>query len=149
MHSDPRFKEFVGEKWRSYNISGWGGFILKEKFKKLKAGMKTWNQDIFGSLDNRIEERRKRRKNNKISGIMLGEEWLEEAAERFLVLLELVSGLKINMGKSSIYGRNVDDQHLSSYANILGCNVGAFPFKYLDVMIGSSHRKISDWEYVV
>ncbi|KAL8463108.1 hypothetical protein ACS0TY_033942 [Phlomoides rotata] len=69
--------------------------------------------------------------------------------KRFLVLLELVSGLKINLGKSSIYRQNVDEQSLSSYANILGCNMGTLPFKYMGVRIGNSHRKISDWDYVV
>ncbi|KAL8533767.1 hypothetical protein ACS0TY_009966 [Phlomoides rotata] len=55
----PSFREFVMEKWNSYDISGWGGFVLKEKLKLLKADLKTWNKESFGALDSRIERHRK------------------------------------------------------------------------------------------
>ncbi|KAL8477268.1 hypothetical protein ACS0TY_029528 [Phlomoides rotata] len=35
---------FVAEKWISYNITGWAGFVLKEKLKMLKEDLKVWNQ---------------------------------------------------------------------------------------------------------
>ncbi|KAL8466630.1 hypothetical protein ACS0TY_035612 [Phlomoides rotata] len=49
---------FVAEKWRSYNISGWGGFVLKEKLKLLKDDLKDWNQQTFGTLETSIEKKR-------------------------------------------------------------------------------------------
>lgn len=39
-------------------VSGWGGFVLKEKFKKLKADLKEWSKANFGSMENRIEARK-------------------------------------------------------------------------------------------
>lgn len=38
QHSD--FKDFVREKWNSFNIQGWGGFVMKEKLKLLKAELR-------------------------------------------------------------------------------------------------------------
>ncbi|KAL8474597.1 hypothetical protein ACS0TY_031158 [Phlomoides rotata] len=34
-----------------------GGFVFKEKLKRLKVDLKIWNREVFGSLD--IEDRRK------------------------------------------------------------------------------------------
>ena len=42
------FKSIVKECWLSQQQSGWGGFVLKEKIKKLKERLKTWNRDRFG-----------------------------------------------------------------------------------------------------
>ncbi|KAL8517088.1 hypothetical protein ACS0TY_015349 [Phlomoides rotata] len=38
--SYPDIKEFVIEKWGSYKVEGWGGFIIKEKLKRLKADIR-------------------------------------------------------------------------------------------------------------
>lgn len=43
-------------KWNSYPIQGWGGFILKEKLKKLKKDLIIWKEKIFGNLDTSIEK---------------------------------------------------------------------------------------------
>lgn len=40
-------------------IERWGSFVLKEKFKKLKADLKIWKQEVFGSLDTNIDNRKK------------------------------------------------------------------------------------------
>ena len=45
---DKSFKSIVKECWLSQQQSGWGGFVLKEKIKKLKERLKTWNRDQFG-----------------------------------------------------------------------------------------------------
>jgi hypothetical protein len=31
---------FVKEKWRSLNVNGWGGFVLKEKLQVMKGALK-------------------------------------------------------------------------------------------------------------
>ncbi|KAL8524876.1 hypothetical protein ACS0TY_014480 [Phlomoides rotata] len=49
---------FVAEKWSSYNISGWAGFVLKEKLKMLKEDLKVWNQQKFRILEASIEKKR-------------------------------------------------------------------------------------------
>ncbi|KAL8467848.1 hypothetical protein ACS0TY_031188 [Phlomoides rotata] len=48
--SHPDFGNFVRDKLRSYNIEGWGGFIIKKKLKLLKNVMKELNSHIFGNL---------------------------------------------------------------------------------------------------
>ncbi|KAL8536190.1 hypothetical protein ACS0TY_011723 [Phlomoides rotata] len=55
--SYPRFKEFVIDKWRSYEVGGWDGFVLKEKLKRLKMDIKQWNKEVFRQIDGKIEDR--------------------------------------------------------------------------------------------
>lgn len=40
---DPRFKEFVRKQWEQISIPGPGGYVLKEKLKRLKARLRVWN----------------------------------------------------------------------------------------------------------
>lgn len=54
--SHPEFKEFVGTVWKSYQIIGWGGFIVKEKLKLLRKDLKVWNTQVFGSIKQKIGE---------------------------------------------------------------------------------------------
>ncbi|GKV27286.1 hypothetical protein SLEP1_g36471 [Rubroshorea leprosula] len=50
------FCPFVQEKWKSYNVEGWNGFRLKEKFKMLKNDLKEWNREVFGHIDRKLEK---------------------------------------------------------------------------------------------
>lgn len=54
----PLYNSFVEEKWRSFNIQGWGGYRLKEKLKKLKSELKIWKDEFIGNLDNSIEAKK-------------------------------------------------------------------------------------------
>ncbi|GAU43560.1 hypothetical protein TSUD_245250 [Trifolium subterraneum] len=36
----PGYNIFVKDKWNSYQVDGWGGFVLKEKFKMIKMTLK-------------------------------------------------------------------------------------------------------------
>lgn len=45
----PTFKSFVTEKWRSFNVQGWGAYVLKEKLKMLKNEIKAWKTVTFGN----------------------------------------------------------------------------------------------------
>nr|GEX27808.1 hypothetical protein [Tanacetum cinerariifolium] len=54
------------------------------------------------------------------------------------VVFYLVSGLKINIQKSNVYGIWVLDVDVSSIASISGCTSGSFPFTYLGLHIGSN-----------
>lgn len=58
IHS-PGFKEKVADSWSQEGIQGWGGYVLKEKLKRLKDALKAWNRDQFGPLDKKVEELRK------------------------------------------------------------------------------------------
>jgi len=39
----PDYNLFVSEKWKSLQVTGWGGYVLKEKFKLIKKALKEWH----------------------------------------------------------------------------------------------------------
>jgi len=41
----PGYEQYVRDKRASYNIEGWGAYVLKEKLKMLKGGLKEWHQN--------------------------------------------------------------------------------------------------------
>ncbi|GKB82382.1 hypothetical protein Tco_0949277 [Tanacetum coccineum] len=61
----------------------------------------------------------------------------------------LVSGLKININKSSIYGLGVNSSEISLMANRIGCMANKLPFTYLGVKVGANMTHISSWNIVV
>ena len=42
---DKSFGKIVKECWTQTQLSGWGGFALKEKIKRLKERLKSWNKE--------------------------------------------------------------------------------------------------------
>lgn len=58
------------------------------------------------------------------------------AIKCLLRIFELASGLKVNFLKSNLFGFNTDRQQLLAFADMLNCNLGELPFKYLGVSIG-------------
>jgi len=36
----PSYKSFVCNKWNSFQVDGWGGFVLKEKLKLIKLALR-------------------------------------------------------------------------------------------------------------
>jgi len=40
---NPGYKQFVKDKWNSYDVDGWGGYVLKEKLKLMKVVLKNWH----------------------------------------------------------------------------------------------------------
>lgn len=40
----------VENSWNEEGIEGWGWFVFKEKLKRLKETLKTWNEQQFGSI---------------------------------------------------------------------------------------------------
>ncbi|MCI15574.1 RNA-directed DNA polymerase (Reverse transcriptase), partial [Trifolium medium] len=51
-HKD--FKGVVENFWRENNTIGWMAYVLKEKFKGLKAIIKAWNREAYGVVDEKI-----------------------------------------------------------------------------------------------
>lgn len=58
-----------------------------------------------------------------------------------------MSGLKINFGKSLIYGWHEPD--LQCRADILGCKVGTVPIQYIGALIGTTTRKKIFWKLLL
>lgn len=61
-----------------------------------------------------------------------------------LYLYEMMSGLKINFGKSEIFMINDHDNAALSYAEIFNCQIGYFPIKYLGVPVSPSRLHVID-----
>ncbi|GJZ22800.1 RNA-directed DNA polymerase, eukaryota, reverse transcriptase zinc-binding domain protein [Tanacetum coccineum] len=71
--------------------------------------------------------------------IFIGE-WSWQNAHNLLCMLRcfyLISGPKINVNKSNIFGVLVSDERVSNMANSIGCGAGIFPMNYLGVPVGS------------
>ncbi|GKV33856.1 hypothetical protein SLEP1_g42305 [Rubroshorea leprosula] len=72
-----------------------------------------------------------------------------KAIKCIMMVFELVSGLKINFGKSQLMGIGVGEEWRARMAFRLYCKEGGFPFKYLGIPIGGNHRRITMWQPMV
>lgn len=53
-----------------------------------------------------------------------------------LKIFKTISGLKINISKTSLAGVEVRGDELSQFAQILGCKIDVWPLKYLGLPLG-------------
>ncbi|KAK2449150.1 hypothetical protein QL285_008374 [Trifolium repens] len=56
----PGYQLFVSERWSSFQVEGWGGFVLKEKLKMIKVALKDWHKAHAQNLPSRIETKKAR-----------------------------------------------------------------------------------------
>ena len=65
-----------------------------------------------------------------------------------LCAFEQLSGLKINFDKSELFCYGAAKANQNKYAQIFGCDLGSFPFRYLGIPM--HHRKLmnKDWKHV-
>ncbi|KAL4565722.1 hypothetical protein LXL04_029825 [Taraxacum kok-saghyz] len=68
---------------------------------------------------------------------------------RILNCFNVVSGLKVNFHKSKVFGIGVAEDETSSYASILGCEAGQFPFNYLGVPVGANMNLKKNWKPII
>jgi exonuclease III len=50
----PGYKQFVRNTWSSFQVEGWGGYVLKEKFKLIKSALKDWHASHSQNLPAQI-----------------------------------------------------------------------------------------------
>jgi len=50
------YSDFLREKWQSFNFQGWGGYVLQQKLKLMKACLKEWHTHHSQNLDGKISE---------------------------------------------------------------------------------------------
>lgn len=50
----PGYKLFVTDKWKSLRVEGWGGYVLKERFKLIKRALKEWHLSHSQNLSVKI-----------------------------------------------------------------------------------------------
>ncbi|PWA76917.1 LINE-1 reverse transcriptase isogeny [Artemisia annua] len=60
-----------------------------------------------------------------------------------------MSGLKVNLSKTALFGINLKHSHLLQFAQLMGCSVGSFPFEYLGIPIGINPTRINAWQKVI
>jgi len=71
------YKEFVREKWSSYSLDGWGGYVLKEKLKCIKRDLKEWHHRHSKNLSSRISTLKDRISTLELKGkakVLVGQE---------------------------------------------------------------------------
>jgi hypothetical protein len=51
---------FVRERWSSFQVDGWGGFVMKEKLRMIKAALKDWHKAHAQNLPSQIESKKAR-----------------------------------------------------------------------------------------
>ncbi|XP_028126564.1 uncharacterized protein LOC114323215 [Camellia sinensis] len=49
------FRSFWESKWKESRVDGWAGFILIQKLKILKNGLRSWNVEVFGNIVNKLK----------------------------------------------------------------------------------------------
>ncbi|GKA45251.1 RNA-directed DNA polymerase, eukaryota, reverse transcriptase zinc-binding domain protein [Tanacetum coccineum] len=79
-------------------------------------------------------------------------EWSHTNVHHLLCVLRcffLISGLKINVHKSSILGVCIFDNEVSNMACNIGCGAAKFPLKYLGVPTGCSMAKCNNWNSII
>lgn len=82
--------------------------------------------------------------------LFIGEASIDEALlmRNIMRSFEIISGLKVNFSKSNLMGVNVQDL-LSQLADMLHCNKGKIPFKYLGLPVGANPRRCETWKPVI
>jgi len=59
----PGYNQFVCDKWRSFQVSGWASFVLKEKFKLIKKALKEWHVSHTQNLSAKVTTLKNRQAN--------------------------------------------------------------------------------------
>ncbi|RVX04307.1 Beta-arabinofuranosyltransferase RAY1 [Vitis vinifera] len=72
-----------------------------------------------------------------------------QTLKSLLLVFGHISGLKVNLNKSSIYGINLDQAHLSRLAEMLDCKASGWPILYLGLPLGGNPKTCGFWDPVV
>ena len=79
-------------------------------------------------------------------------EWSKSNVRHLIHILDCfhdVSGLKINLDKSRLFGIGVSEEDVNSIARSVNCSHGSLPFIYLGFPVGRRMKKIDAWSDVV
>ncbi|KAJ9551049.1 hypothetical protein OSB04_015094 [Centaurea solstitialis] len=68
---------------------------------------------------------------------------------KLLKWFQQISGLKVNLHKSCVFGIGVDEKEVESVANSVNCSSGKLPFTYLGLPVGPSLGNSQIWEGVL
>ncbi|CAJ2678325.1 unnamed protein product [Trifolium pratense] len=124
----PGYHSFVQEKWSSLQIDGWGGYVLKEKLKLIKAGLKEWHMAHTQNLPSRIDKLKARLSALDVKG--------EEEALSDEELVEL-QGVSVDIHSLSRLHASISWQQSRS----LWLKDGDANSKYFHSVLASRHRR--------
>ncbi|KAL8547280.1 hypothetical protein ACS0TY_006850 [Phlomoides rotata] len=79
------YRTLIEKVWAESSVSGWAGFVIKEKLKILKSELKGWSKVVFGELERKIEEKKTEIERLDIMDDALGLEPEEEEQRRNLM----------------------------------------------------------------
>ena len=65
-----------------------------------------------------------------------------------LRVFEKISGLKVNMDKSALFGVGVNSPTVQAVADTIGCKAEAFPATFLGIPVGLDMTRKKNWEPV-
>src|SRR4051812_13932287 len=82
------YHKFVEETWKSLEVHGWGGYVLKEKLKLIKGHIKEWNRKHTKNLDGIIEEYKR-----KVNDLELKSEQSDLSKEEIITKREALTRL--------------------------------------------------------
>ncbi|RVX12744.1 LINE-1 retrotransposable element ORF2 protein [Vitis vinifera] len=72
-----------------------------------------------------------------------------QTLKSLLLVFGHISGLKVNLDKSSIYDINLDQTHLSRLAEMLDCKASDWPILYLGLPLGGNPKACGFWDLVI
>ncbi|RVX22996.1 putative mitochondrial protein [Vitis vinifera] len=72
-----------------------------------------------------------------------------QTLKSLLLVFGHISGLKVNLNKSSIYGINLDQAHLSRLAVMLDCKASGWLILYLGLPLGGNPKACGFWDPVI
>ncbi|XP_039015451.1 uncharacterized protein LOC120145796 [Hibiscus syriacus] len=86
--------------------------------------------------------------------MLLEKEFSEEETQimnvkRVLRVFEVYVRLQLNLKKSRLFGINISQQEVKTWADSIGCLVGNFPSNYLGLPLGATRNSSVIWEPVV
>ena len=72
-----------------------------------------------------------------------------QTLKSLLLVFGHISGLKVNLDKSNIYGINLDQNHLSKLAELLDYKASSWPILYLGLPLGGNPKACGFWDPVI
>ncbi|GKA37673.1 hypothetical protein Tco_0724238, partial [Tanacetum coccineum] len=87
-----------------------------------------------------------------VDDVMFIRNWSSSNVKVLMMMLHwffLVSGLKVNVCKNSLYGLGVYSSDIQSMANSFGCLANNLPFTYLGVKVAANMACINSWNKVI
>ncbi|RVX21695.1 Transposon TX1 uncharacterized 149 kDa protein [Vitis vinifera] len=72
-----------------------------------------------------------------------------QTLKSLLLVFGQISGLKVNLDKSNIYGINLEQNHLSRLAELLDCKASGWPIHYLGPLLGGNPKACGFWDPVI